>query len=161
MKNKIIYCLCAALITGASVMHSPIVSADNKTQKKIKFRQSGYMFMRWNMGEIKKQVIKNPDSYNKKQVMAAANVIDAIANSGIEKLFTPDTKEGKGWKKTAVKSGFFDNTDDINEIMNKLQKNTYQLVTAANTGDINAIQTQFENTLVVCKSCHKKYRKKI
>ena len=56
--------------------------SDSK-QQMIKFRQSAMMFMRWNIGKIKKQVIKNPASINRNEVEVSARAIAAVANTGL------------------------------------------------------------------------------
>lgn len=134
--------------------------AKSKTEDNIKYRQSGMMFMRWNMDIIKNQTIKNSDAYNKDNVIAAANVIDAISHSGIEKLFTPDTRTGKGWKETRAKSELFNQPEKVNDYVMKLTQETRQLVKAANMGNVSMITQQFKSVLRACKSCHKNYRKK-
>ena len=153
MKTKIILALSIIAVTSATF-------AQPKLEDQIKFRQSGMMFMRWNMGTIKNQVVKNPQTYNKKQVIAAANVIAAVANSGIETLFTAETKTGKGWKDTRVKPEFFEESDEVKKHVLALKKEANELVKAADNGEIETIKEQFESLFKACKACHKKYRAK-
>ena len=134
--------------------------AEQKAENTIKFRQSGYMFMRWNMGKIKNQVIKQPESNNKKQVLASANVIAAIAQSGIESLFTSETSTGKGWKETRVRPELFDNPEDVEKYTLRLRADADALVAAANTGNVGKIKVQFNKVLKSCKGCHKNFRTK-
>ena len=60
-------------------------------EDQIRFRQSAYSFMGWNTAKIKSQVVDHPESYNKYQIIAAANVIAAVANSGDGTTFWPLT----------------------------------------------------------------------
>lgn len=147
----------ASIFSFTLLIAIPVASAGQRAENAIKFRQSGYMFMRWNMGKIKNQVIKQPESYNKEQVLAAATVIAAVARSGIEGLFTPETSTGKGWKETRVRPEFFDNPDEVKKYTLMLRRNANALVTAANTGDVGNIKAQFKKVLDACKSCHKNF----
>lgn len=156
MKSKII--VCASLI---SLLTVPVVStAEMKTEDAIKFRQSGMMFMRWNMGKIKQQVVKKPETYNKQNVINAAAVIAATANSGLGALFPIGSDEGKGWKKTRVKQEFFTQPDEVKKRAQEFNREANELLRVANTGNVANIKAQFDATLKACKGCHKKFREK-
>jgi len=58
-----------------------------------RWRQSAYHTMAWNMGRIKANV---EGTHNKDQVVEAASVVQAIANSKISALFQPGSNAGKG-----------------------------------------------------------------
>ncbi|HPR06720.1 MAG TPA: cytochrome c [Denitromonas sp.] len=135
------------------------VSAQLKPEEMIKTRQSGYTFMTWNMGKIKAQVVDGSVPFNKDQVLAAANVVAAVANSGMGALYAPGTDKGMGWKETRLKPEFFQEQDEVRKIaMNFIQQaNTLQQVAA--TGDQAAIKTQFGEMGKACKACHDKYRR--
>ena len=68
-----------------------------KPEDQIRWRQSAYHTMAWSMGRIKTNV---EGSYNKDQVIEAANLIQAIANSKMGVLYQANTSTGKGWKET-------------------------------------------------------------
>ncbi|NMF87995.1 c-type cytochrome [Aromatoleum petrolei] len=135
-----------------------IASAQMKPEDAIKNRQSGYTFMAWNMGKIKAQVVDGTTPYNKDQVVAAANVIAATANSGMGALYLPGTDKGKGWKDTRLKAEFFKEQEEVGKIAKNFieQANTLQKV--AMTGDQAAIKAQFGEMGKACKACHDKYR---
>jgi len=131
-----------------------------KPEDEIKFRQSGMTYMRWNMGKIENQVSKNPETYNKEQVAAAANVIAAIANSGIGSLFSENSKTGKGWKDTRVKPDFFEKPEEVNKYASAFRKEANKLAEVTQSGDVNVIKEQFDTVFTSCKDCHKKFRSK-
>lgn len=160
MKHKISLFACIITVLAAVTTASTLAVAQSKSADLIKFRQSGMMFMRWNMGEIKKQVIKNPSSYNKDQVQAAANVIAAVANSGFGTLFTDATKNGKGWKKTRVKAEYFEQGDEVSKRAKTFIQEADRLAYVAQSGDVHKIADQFESVFKACKACHKKFRAK-
>ena len=153
MKYQLILALSMTLIATTTL-------AELKPEDKITFRQSGYTFMRWNMGNIKNQVVEHPETYNKAQVIAAANVIAAVANSAIFTLFSPDTAKGKGWKETRVKPEFFKEPDEVKKLALDFKQQADKLAKVSQGDDIDMIKTQFEDLFKACKSCHKKFRTK-
>lgn len=153
MSHKII-----VLLTAIAV--STTAFAQIKPEDQIKFRQSAMMFMRWNMGKIKNQVVENPQSYNKEQVIAAANGVAAVANSGLGALFGPGTDRGKGWKETRIKEDYFKQPEEVKKLAMAFNKEANALLEVANSGDVNEIKIRFDKLLEACKSCHKKYRAK-
>ncbi|QID18932.1 cytochrome c [Nitrogeniibacter mangrovi] len=147
-----------ALVGLAALGLATAASAQVKPEDMIKFRQSGYAFMAWNMGKIKAQVVDGAVPYDKAQVEAAANVIAAVANSGMGALYAPGTDQGKGWEKTRLKSAFFQQPDEVRKIAMNFVKQANALQAAAATGDPAAIKAQFGETGKACKACHEKFR---
>jgi len=160
MKKKITSLLTITTLLGTCLTYAPAALSQQTAEDKIKFRQSGFMFMRWNMGIIKKHVIKNPEAFNQEKVLAAAEVLAAIAKSNIQTLFTPATKTGKGWKNTRVKPDYFNNEKKVNQYTLDLIKETELLVAVSNEDDIGEIKNQFKKVLNTCKGCHKSFRMK-
>ncbi|MFA5677817.1 MAG: cytochrome c [Pseudomonas sp.] len=145
----------AMVVAGASLTaQAEAVSPEDQ----IKLRKAGYSYMSWNMGKIKAQVIDQSVAYNQQQILAAANTLDAIANSGMGALYGPGTDKQVGSQTTRVKPEMFDNFDDVAKISGEMVQATAQLVAAANTDDQGAIRTAFAAVGASCKSCHDKYR---
>jgi len=130
--------------------------AQMKPEDQIMVRQSGYKFMGWNMGRIKANL---DGQFNKDEVIQAANVIQAIANSGMGKLFGPGTDKGKGWHDTHVKPEFFKEGDKVKEIAMAYIKEANEMQKVAATGDAAAVKVQFGKLGESCKACHDKFRK--
>ncbi len=150
--NKLLLAAVACgLATGAN--------AQAKPEDQIKFRKAGYAFMSWNMGKIKAQVVDNPSSFNKDQVVAAANLIAATANSGMGALYGPGTEKDAGSQKTRVKAEFFQQPDEVKKLAVAFIKEANELQKVATTGDAAAIKAQFGKTGESCKACHDKFRK--
>ena len=149
-------------ITGLLIFVSFSTSlyAAPKTEDAIKFRQSGMMFMRWNMGIIKKQVITDPQSYNRESVLVSSQVIAAIANSGMERLYPANSAEGKGWHNTRVKPAYFSEQDNAKKLSQDFIKEANAMLEVAKQADLVRIKTQFNKLFNTCKSCHKSYRYK-
>jgi cytochrome c556 len=146
MKNKIVMSLILTS-TATAALAGPI-------EEQIRFRQSAYSFVGWNVGKIKKQVVEHPETYNKEYVQAAANAIAAVANSGLGELYGAGTDQGIGWKQTRLKPEFFQKKEEVTTAANVFNESANELVKVAGTGDVNAIKTQFGKLTESCKGCH-------
>jgi cytochrome c556 len=145
--------LLLALLTFALI--SP-ASAQVKSEDAIKWRQSGYAFMAWNMSRIKANV---DGAYNKDEVIRAANAIQAIANSGMGALYLPGTETGSGWKATRVKEDLFTDREGVGKVAGDFNKEANQMAKVAASGNAAAVKAQFGKLGQTCKGCHDKYRK--
>ena len=126
-----------------------------KPEEMIKYRKAGYSFMSWNMGKIKANI---EGTYNKEQVVGAANLIAATANAGMGALYGPGTDKEAGGQKTRVKPEFFKEQDKVRELAMTFIKEANELQKVAATGDAAAVKAQFGKTGESCKACHDKYR---
>lgn len=131
------------------------IAANLSPEEQIKTRQAGYAFMGWNMQRIKANL---EGEYNAEQVKAAANVIAAIANSGMGALFGPGTDKDIGSVKTRAKPELFQNMEDVGQIARNFIAKADALAEAAATGDQAAVKTAFAELGEACKACHTKYR---
>ena len=136
-----------------------VAFAQAKPEDMIKWRKAGYAFAGWNMGKIKGMVVDNPASFNKDQVLAAANVVAAIANSGMGALYGSGTDKDVGDQKTNVKPEFFQQPDRVKELALAYIKEANELQKVAATGDTDAIKTQFSKVGVSCNACHIEFKK--
>ncbi|MGZ5579648.1 MAG: cytochrome c [Methylobacter sp.] len=146
MKTKISVTLLLAA-TATATLAGPI-------EEQIRFRQSAYSFAAWNVAKIKSQVVEHPDTFNKDAVVAAANAIAAVANSGLGALYGEGTDKGVGWKQTRLKPEFFQKKEEVTVAANTFNEAANELVKVAATGDVNAIKTQFGKLTESCKGCH-------
>jgi cytochrome c556 len=137
---------------------STAVMAGKAEDQQVKSRQSAFSFAAWNMGKIKSQVVEHPETYNKEQVLAAANAVAAVANSGLSTLFGPGTDQATGWKKTRLKPEFFEKQDEAKNVALSFIKESNELAKVVAAGDIGQIKEQFGKVGEACKSCHDKFR---
>jgi cytochrome c556 len=151
--RRIIATLVLAGLASASLAQQSL-----KPEEMIKFRKAGYSFMSWNMGKIKANL---DGSFNKEQVVAAANLVAATANSGMGALFGPGTDKDVGDQKTRVKPEFFDaaHKEKLTEVATTFNREANELAKVAATGDVAAIKAQFGKTGSSCKGCHDAFRK--
>lgn len=152
MKSKLLLALLAFAVAGTA-------SAELKTSDAIKFRQSGYAFMAWNMVKLKGMLVENPSSFNKEQAITAANVIAATANSGMGALYQPGSDKGKGWENTRAKAELFTDKEGVGKVAVAFNKEANELAKVAATGDAAALKLQFGKVGEACKGCHEKFRK--
>lgn len=152
--NKIAKSLVAGL-TLTAIAGTALAQVIGKTEDQIRWRQSAYHTMAWSMGRIKANV---EGTYNKDQVVEAANVIQAIANSKMGYLYQPGSDKGKGWKETRLKSEFF-GSKDLGQIAQNFGQQANEMAKVAAGGDAAAVKAQFGKLGEACKACHDKFRK--
>ena len=144
----------ATLAIGLS--SATLAQTIGKAEDQIRWRQSVMQTLGWSMGRIKANI---EGSYNKDQVIQAANTIQALANSGSGGLFQPGTDTGKGWRDTNVKPELFTSGAKLKEVGTAYNKEANELAKIAASGDAAAIKTQFGNLGKTCKGCHDEFRK--
>lgn len=151
MKFKLALTVIIATASAAAV-------AGQAEDQQVKFRQSAYSFAAWNCSKIKNQVVEHPETFNKDQVIAAANAIAAVANSGLGTLYGAGTDQATGWKKSRLKPEFFDRQEDAKKAAIAFNKEADELAKVAASGDAGAIKVQFGKVGETCKSCHDSFR---
>ena len=151
MKSKIVLALLAVALAGSAV-------AQVKPEDAIKFRQSGYGFMAWNMARIKANV--EGDKFNKDEVIKAANAIQAIANSGMGALYLPGTDKGKGWEETRAKSNIWTEQEKLGKAAMAFNKEANEMAKVAATGNADAVEAQLGKLGGTCKGCHDDFKAK-
>lgn len=142
----------AATLLAATAAHAQQAP---KPEQLIKWRQSAYQVVAWNAGRVKANV---DGSYNKDEVVRAANAIAAVANSGLPSLFAPGTETGKGWKDTSVKATLFTDTAGVAAAQAAFGKEANELARVAQGGDVAAVKAQLAALQKTCKACHDDYR---
>lgn len=142
----------AATLLAATAAHAQQAP---KPEQLIKWRQSAYQVVAWNAGRVKANV---DGSYNKDEVVRAANAIAAVANSGLPSLFAPGTETGKGWKDTSVKAALFTDTAGVAAAQAAFGKEANELARVAQGGDVAAVKAQLAALQKTCKACHDDYR---
>jgi cytochrome c556 len=144
----------STLVVALTILAGTAV-AQMKPEDAIASRQAGYKFMAWNMGRIKANV---DGQYNKDEVIQAANVIQAIANSGMGKLYLPGTDKGTGYHETKVKAELFTDKEGVGKVAKVFNEAANELAKVAATGDAAAVKTAFGEMGKACKGCHEKYK---
>ena len=151
MKIKLLLVLLSLSFAGAA-------SAQLKPDDAIRFRQSGYGFMAWNMGRIKMNV--EGGQYNKEEVIKAANAIQAIANAGMGALYVPGSDKGTGWEATRAKPAIFTDKEKVGKLAMAFNKEANEMARIAASGDASAVGAQLGKLGDTCNACHDDYKVK-
>jgi cytochrome c556 len=152
---KTIYKSLVAGVALTAIAGATFAQAIGKPEDNIRWRQSAYHTLAWSMGRIKANV---EGTYNKDQVAQAANVIAAIANSGMGALYQPGTDKGKGWKNTRAKAALFTDKEGVGKVAMAFNKEANEMAKVAASGDAAAVKAQFGKLGESCKGCHDKFR---
>lgn len=151
MKSKLLLSLLALTFAGTA-------AAQVKPEDAIKFRQSGYGFMAWNMQRIKMNV--EGGNFNKEEVIKAANAIQAIANSGMGALYLPGTDKGTGWEPTRAKANIWTDKEKLGKAAMEFNKEANEMAKVAASGDAAAVGVQLGKLGGTCKGCHDDFKAK-
>lgn len=128
-----------------------------KPENLIKWRQSAFQVIGWNTGRIKANV---EGTYNKDEVVKAANTISALSKSGFETLFAPGTEQGKGWHDTSARAEVFSNNKHFVELAQNFSTEAGNFATVAAGGDQATVKTEFGKLTKTCKACHDDFKSK-
>jgi cytochrome c556 len=156
VQRSISLALAAAGLIASVTTFNAMAQQAPKPEQLIKWRQSAYQVLAWNTGRVKANV---DGTYNKEDVIKAANTIAAIANSGLGALYAPGTETGKGWHETAAKPEIW--TDKkAGEAAAAFTKEANELAKVALAGDVASVKAQLGKVQGTCKGCHDDFRKK-
>lgn len=142
----------AATLLAATAAHAQQAP---KPEQLIKWRQSAYQVIAWSSGRVKANV---DGTYNKDEVIRAANTIAAVANGGLPSLFAPGTETGKGWKDTTAKATLFTDAAGYAAAQAAFVKEANELARLSQAGDVAAVKTQLAALQKTCKTCHDNFR---
>ena len=150
MKSKLLLSLLALGIASTA-------SAQMKPEDAIKFRQSAYGAMGWSMTRIKMNL---DGTFNKEDVIKSANVIQAIANSGMGSLYLPGTDKGTGWEATRAKPEIWTEKEKLGKAGGAFNREANEMAKVAATGDAAAVKEQFGRLAKTCDNCHDDFKAK-
>ena len=149
MKTTLTVLAALLLAASAQAQQAP------KPEQLIKWRQSAYQVVGWNTGRVKANV---DGTYNKDDVVRAANTIAAVANGGLPSLFPAGTESGKGWHDTSAKPTLFSDATGYGAAQAAFAKEANELARVAQGGDVAAVKAQLAALQKTCKACHDDYR---
>lgn len=147
--------------TTAAVLFAVLASAASaqtySAEDAIKWRQSAYQILSWNMARLDQNL--NAAQFNQDDAIKAANTIAAIANSGMGQLYFAGSDKSDKIKTNVRPEMFTDAKGAAKAAMNFAeQANALQQV--AQSGDVAAIKTQVGKLGGTCKGCHDNFKKK-
>lgn len=154
MRTPIAFALLFSLLADASP------SRQAKPDELIRIRQGGELFMSWNMTRIGELVDEPSRSYNREEVLRAAQGVAAVANASLASLYGPGTEKAVGDTRTRVRAEFFRQPEKVRELMDNLAGEANQLVKIAQFGDPILVRHQLTRTNDACRACHDNFRSK-
>jgi len=154
MKTQLYVLITLAIALATATLRAFAGPAEDQ----IRYRQSAYAFISWNTGKIKAQVVDKPETFNAQQVIAAANAIAAVANSGLGALYGAGTDVGIGWKQSRLRPEYFAKPEQARQLALEFNREANELARIAAAGDPAAIKTQYQKLSKTCKSCHDSFR---
>lgn len=150
MKSKLILALLATALMGTASAQAI------KVEDAIKWRQSAYQVLSWNMNRLKANV---EGQFNKDEVVKAGNTIAAIANSGMGSLYVPGSDKSDKIK-TNVRPEMFTNHEAVGKVAMAFAKEANEMAKVAATGDAAAVKAQMGKLGGTCKACHDDFKQK-
>lgn len=152
--------IAAGFCALAIAVQAPAAEAP-KPEDLIKARQAAYAFMAWNMGRIKASVEPGA-TFNKDEVVKAANAIAAVANSGLGATYAKGTEKGTGFRETRVKPEAFmaEHGAKLGKVAGDFNREANALAAAAATGNADTVRVALGKVGDTCKACHEDFRQK-
>ena len=147
----------ALAATVVAVSGYAIAQQAPKPENLIKWRQSVFQVIGWNTGRIKANV---EGTYNKDEVVKAANTLAALSKSGFEGLFVAGTEQGKGWHDTSARAEVFSNNKHFVELAQNYSTEAGNFATVAASGDQATVKAEFGKLTKTCKACHDDFKAK-
>lgn len=139
---------------------SPLLASAQRAPKPetlVKWRQSSYQVMGMATNRIKASL---DGQYNKDEVIRSANLITALAHTGMERLFPAGTENIAGWGPTEARPELFKDIKRFTELNASLAKEATALAGTAASGDLASVKAQYGKMAQVCKSCHNDFKAK-
>lgn len=145
--------LAAVTIVAGTTLATGLVAAP-KPEDAVHYRQGILFAMGWNVGEMG-AMVKGDVPFDAGRFAFLAERTAQLSPM-VREGFTPDSRNAKSHALPAL----WDNLDDFDSRMKKLNEATQALAAAAKGGDEGAMKQQFGETVQVCKGCHDEYREK-
>lgn len=147
MAGIVFVALCTVLSAGA-------VSAADKPEHAVAYRQGIMVALAWNIGPIG-LMVKGDVPFDDARFAFLAARAAALAPMALEG-FTPATAAVK----SHVKAALWQHQDDFKKRMQDLQTATTELAKVAAAGDQAQMRLLFSDTVKICKACHDEYQTK-
>ncbi|MEY4591678.1 MAG: putative cytochrome c [Pseudomonadota bacterium] len=149
MKRRLGQLFIVVLVMAHSVT---VFAQQTKPETIIKWRQSAYQVIVWNMSRIKNS-LEGP-VFDREEITRSANVIATLANAGMGSLYAPGTETGYGWKETRVKPALFKNPQQATELAGNFSRESAEMFKLSPTADVSALRSQYTKLSKTCRACH-------
>ncbi len=146
--GKILLCFAvvASVITAAYAQFT-------KPEDAIEYRKSVMTLIGHHFGRMA-AVVKGQQPYNRNDFVRDAALVETFSKLPWEAFMVPGTDKGA----TRLKPEAFLERSKFNKDGQKMEAEVMQLVSAANSGNLDAIKDQFGEVAKSCQACHKQFR---
>lgn len=124
-----------------------------RTDDAIKYRQAAMFLIGQHMGRMA-AVVKGKQPYNREDFGQNAALIETLSELSWDAFLVAGSDKGE----TKMRSEALKNQDKFKEAAQNMEAEVAKLVSAANSGDLNAIKKQFGAVGRSCKNCHSQFR---
>ena len=152
MKGKAM-AVAMVLSVGAGLAFNALAQ-ERKPEDQIKMRKGALNVMSWNFGVIG-AMAKGQRPYDQAEAVKRAEAVSFASHLPWE-AFGPGTDTGD----TRALPAIWQQGDKFKAAQERLESETAKLVTAAKSGDVGQLKSQFGATAKACSACHDDFRKK-
>ena len=124
-----------------------------KTDDAIKYRQAVMFITGQHIGRMA-SVVKGEQPYNREDFLRNAVLVETLSKLPWDAFLVAGSDKGQ----TKTKSEALKKQDKFREAAQNMETETARLVSAAISGDFNAIKAQFGAVGKSCKDCHVQFR---
>lgn len=126
-----------------------------KPEYAIKYRKAAMFLIAQHFGRMG-AMVQEKVPYNQEVFAQNAMLVETLARLPWEAVMVPGTDSGD----TTLNSAVFAQPDKFKEVSQNFEAQTTKLVSAAQSGDLTGIKTQFGEVGKSCKACHSQFRTK-
>ena len=126
-----------------------------KPEHAIKYRKSVMFLIAQHFGRMG-AMVKEKIPYNQEVFARNAMLVETLSRLPWEAVMAPGTDTGD----TTLKSSALVQQAEFKEVSQNFETQTTKLVSAAQSGDLISIKTQFGQVGKSCKACHSQFRTK-
>jgi len=126
-----------------------------KPEHAIKYRKSVMFLIAQHFGRMG-AMVKEKIPYNQEVFARNAMLVETLSRLPWEAVMAPGTDTGD----TTLKSSALVQQAEFKEVSQNFETQTTKLVSAAQSGDLISIKTQFGEVGKSCKACHSQFRTK-
>jgi len=150
MKRLLSWVVCGAFVAG---VFGVAFAQFAKSEDAIEYRQAVMILMGNHFSRIG-AVVQGKKPFDQKDVQQNAALVATLAKLPWEAFMYPGSDKGK----THMKSKALKEKEDFKKDADALETATAKLAQAADTGNLDAVKSQFGGVGKSCKECHDEFR---
>jgi cytochrome c556 len=150
MKDRWKIVVCFAVVAG---LLGAAQAQFARTDDAIKYRQAAMFLIGQHMTRMA-EVVKGKQPYNREDFGQNAVLIETLSELSWDAFLVAGSDEGE----TKMRSEALKNQDKFKQAAQNMEAEVAKLVSASNSGDLNAIKRQFGAVGRSCKNCHEQFR---